>query len=50
MGIPCQAAASEMAQWLGGQLHGEDQQITALVPLNQNLVGTLSLQRICLQS
>lgn len=42
MGIPCQAAASEMVQWLGGQLHGEDQQITELVPLNQNSVGTLS--------
>ena len=36
MAILCQAYASEISHWLEGQLYGEDQLITALVPLDQN--------------
>ena len=42
MAISCQATALEIAHWLGGQLHGEDQLVIELVPLSHNAAGTLS--------
>ena len=42
MAISCQATALEIAHWLGGQLHGEDQLVIELVPLSHNVAGTLS--------